>query len=208
MPQPCSIDFTGERPKLIHSERTIRLIAKDGRDEQLSDFCRRIIPSCNLNSALFNGHAQTAWTVVSSIGPSIYYKRWTFAAEEPAYAGHFTVDFVSCPPALLRRFEDEDVTQDPSGVGHTYLPPRTTYMTQHAFDALKSHDRKPVVIVLHGLSGGSYEAYVRYAVAPLVVTTGEQTGISGGEWEVSCDCRAVFITVASANGKGAGSSHQ
>ena len=194
MPRPWSKGPTGERPRFVHAEQTIRLTARDGEDERLSDLCRRIIPSCNLNLALFNGHAQTAWTVVSSEGPAIYYKRRTFAAEEPAYAGHFTVDFGSCPPALSRRFEDEEVIDDPTGVGHTYLPPRTTYITQRAFNALKSHDDKPVVIVLHGLSGGSYEAYVRYALAPLVVTTGEQRGISGGEWEVSFACRDTFLS--------------
>lgn len=184
MPRPWSIDPKGERPRYTHANQTIKLIAKDGSEEQLHDFCSRIIPPCNLNAALFNGHAQTAWTVVSPEGPSIYYKRRIFTAEDPTYGGHFAVDFVSCPPGLLRRFEDNDVSEDPTGVGHTYLPPRTTYLTQHAFNALKSQDDKPVVIVLHGLSGGSYEAYVRCALAPLVVTTGEAKGISGGEWEV------------------------
>lgn len=177
--------FTGEEPKLIHAKETSTCSADGSDSEQLHELCRRVVPRCTLNPALWNGHAQTAWTVVNSEAPVIYYKRRTFVAEDHTYAGHFAVDFVSCPPTLLRRFEDNDPQDDPTGIGHTYLPPRTSYFSQSAFDSLRSIDRKPVVIVLHGLSGGSYETYIRYALASLVVTTGEQKGISGGDWEVS-----------------------
>jgi predicted alpha/beta-fold hydrolase len=42
------------------------------------------------------------------------------------------------------------------------------------------------LICLHGLSGGSYETYVRHVLAPLVEETplGKKAGgLSGGEWE-------------------------
>jgi predicted alpha/beta-fold hydrolase len=47
------------------------------------------------------------------------------------------------------------------------LPERTTFFTEKEFAALTSDDRKPMLVVLHGLSGGSHEPYVRQVVKPL-----------------------------------------
>ena len=75
------------------------------------------------------------------------------------------------------------------GVGHTSLPPRTTYFTDKEFENLAAEDTKPLLISLHGLSGGSYEVYLRHVLAPLVAPTieGEKKGLSGGDW----DCLVV-----------------
>ena len=53
----------------------------------------------------------------------------------------------------------------------TTLPPRTTAYTPQEFEALGApddDDQTPMVVVLHGLSGGSHEAYLRAALRPLV----------------------------------------
>lgn len=42
-----------------------------------------------------------------------------------------------------------------------YLPPRTEYLNPEHEHKLLSDDSKPLVIALHGLSGGSYESYIR-----------------------------------------------
>lgn len=92
------------------------------------------------------------WTAVKGTDIPIYYKRHVFSAELPEYRGTFAVDFV-VPP-----YTDTDTT----------LPPRTTYYTSSEFAVLGSDDEKPMLIVLHGLSGGSYEIYLRSAIRPLV----------------------------------------
>ena len=82
----------------------------------------------------------------------IYYKRRIFSAEDPSFAGTFAVDFVVKP----------NVGTDES------LPPRTTYYKDVEFDEIGSMDTKPMLVVLHGLSGGSHEIYLRHVMRPIV----------------------------------------
>ena len=125
-------------------------------------------------------------------GPAVHYKRRVFEAEDPAFEGYFAVDYVVAPPpkepgkkAADGGPEDQGLREDPMGIGHTSLPPRTTYFANKEFENLGSDDTKPLLITLHGLSGGSHEVYLRHVIAPLVETAGnhEGMGISGGEWE-------------------------
>lgn len=102
---------------------------------------------------------QTFATALKAEGPPVYYKRKIFEQEDKNYAGTFAVDFVVEPNS------DHDDT----------LPPRTTYYDDHAFSGIASTDSKPMLVALHGLSGGSYEIYLRHVLAPL---------IGDGGWEV------------------------
>lgn len=200
-PGSCKITYT-------HSETPLVLKKKNGPQRALSEICKDAIPPCNLNPFLFNGHLQTFWTAAKFDGPAIHYKRRVFEQEDPAFKGHFTVDFVVSPPASSGMAEDggpEDagLREDPVGVGHLSLPPRTTYFTNKEFDGLASEDTKPLLVTLHGLSGGSYENYLRYVLEPLVRASpeGEKTGgVSGGEWEAlvvnSRGCAGSKITTS------------
>jgi predicted alpha/beta-fold hydrolase len=186
-PGACDITYT-------HSDEPLTLPTKSGPSRALPSLIADAVPPCNLNPFLPNGHLQTFWTAMKFDGPPIHYKRRTFAASKDSFAGHFTVDFVTAapPPASSERdaegniAHDKGLTEDPVGVGHHYLPPRTTYFSDAAFDALGADDGKPLLICLHGLSGGSYETYLRHVLAPLVAETPEGAkagGLSGGEWE-------------------------
>jgi uncharacterized protein len=143
-----------------HGPRTITLqtrnetSARNGssKDISFSDLCKSITPPCHLNPLLFNGHLQTFWTVAKNQDVPIYYKRHIFEHEDPTYAGTFTVDFAVAP----------NHDSDPS------LLPRTTYFTDSEFSKIASRDEKPMLVVLHGLSGGSHELYLRHAIAPLL----------------------------------------
>ncbi|KAK5045595.1 hypothetical protein LTR16_011372, partial [Cryomyces antarcticus] len=95
----------------------------------------------------------TAYTAIKEEGPPIIYKRKIFNAEDPDFAGTFAVDFV---------VHDASKEQDDS------LPPRTTYYSDDEFAEIRSLDSKPMLISLHGLSGGSHEIYLRHVLAPLV----------------------------------------
>ena len=48
------------------------------------------------------------------------------------------------------------------------LPPRTTFYKDAEFQDIGSRDNKPMLVVLHGLSGGSHEIYLRSVLRPLV----------------------------------------
>ena len=86
-----------------------------------------------------------------------------------------------------------------SGEGKLY--PRTTYFTEDEWKqegaGAGSLDRKPMLVVLHGLSGGSHEVYLRHVIAPLVPhgtkdassspVIGEAEGGSGTRTEETTD---------------------
>lgn len=147
------------RTSFHHAGDTVTLPLRSGEYASLSDFCKSVTPPCHLNPLLFNGHLQTAWTVVKAAGPPISYKRRIFNAEDARFAGTFAVDFV--------------VSAEPDQPDTT-LPPRTTYFTDKEFQGLASEDTRPLLITLHGLSGGSHEIYLRHVLAPLVANTGDR----------------------------------
>ncbi|EAW08659.1 putative hydrolase, alpha/beta fold family [Aspergillus clavatus NRRL 1] len=168
------------RLSFFHSKDNKLLLTKksgeSGVKEQvtLTDVCRASTPAkCHLNPLLFNGHLQTAWTVAQFDDVPVYYKRKMFDADSAMLKGHFAVDFVVEPYEMPKNeCEITDKARQytlPSG-----LPERTTFFTEEEFKALPSDDTKPMLVLLHGLSGGSHEIYLRHVLAPL---------IADGSWE-------------------------
>jgi uncharacterized protein len=143
-----------------HAASPLEVQGKDGQLTDLVKICEKTVPPCQMNPLLFNGHIQTFWTATKQHGPPVYYKRKLFTADDKTYAGTFAVDFVT---------EPNEETDDS-------LPPRTTYFTDEEAENLGSDDSKPHLVVLHGLSGGSHEIYLRHCIAPLV---------ADGRWEVT-----------------------
>lgn len=139
-----------------HARKSLPIQLKDGKHTSFADLCKSIMPPCNLNPFIFNGHLQTMWTVLKSQDIPVYYKRHIFENEDPVYTGSYAADFV------VRPYEGVD----PS------LPERTTYFSEKEFEAIGSSDSRPMLVVLHGLSGGSHELYLRHVLAPLISEQG------------------------------------
>ncbi|CAI7621589.1 hypothetical protein N7533_013136 [Penicillium manginii] len=144
-------------------------VSKSGTKEQTSlvDICRDATPeSCNLNPFLFNGHLQTVWTTLKHDNVPVYYKRKMFESETPMFAGSYAIDFAvrpyDMPPSGELTDQARKYTQ-PDG-----LPPRTSFYSEEELSTLPSDDTKPMLVLLHGLSGGSHEVYLRHILAPLV----------------------------------------
>jgi predicted alpha/beta-fold hydrolase len=137
----------------IHSSSPLELKNKDGTSTDLLKICEESTPPCRLNPLLFNGHLQTAYTTVKNDGPPIFYKRKIFEAEDPAFQGSYAVDFVVHVPHT-------EVDES--------LPIRTVTYTDEEFEGIASLDNRPMLVALHGLSGGSYEIYLKHVLAPLV----------------------------------------
>ncbi|KAB5563173.1 Alpha/Beta hydrolase protein [Coniochaeta sp. 2T2.1] len=134
------------------SPKPLVLEQKDGSLTTLRDVCERATPPCQLNPLLFNSHLQTMWTAVNTTAPHIHYRRKIFDANHKTYNGTFAVDFAVDP------HDDVDET----------LPERTAYFSEDEFANIGSDDSRPMLIVLHGLSGGSHEVYLRHAIQPLL----------------------------------------
>ncbi|KAF2146125.1 uncharacterized protein K452DRAFT_263711 [Aplosporella prunicola CBS 121167] len=146
------------RTTYYNSPNPVNLKTKSGDAVSLPDLVKQVTPPCRLNPLLFNGHLQTAYTTVKGADVPVTYKRKIFESDDPRYAGTFAVDFV-------HRIASDGVDDS--------LPPRTTYYTDQEFGEVGSDDSKPMLVTLHGLSGGSHEIYLRHVLAPL---TNEQGG--------------------------------
>ncbi|KAI1169102.1 carboxylesterase-like protein [Nemania serpens] len=148
----ASIDFTT-------APKSLALKDVEGKPTSLLQVCRDTVPPCNLNPLLFNGHLQTVWTAAKAHGPPVHYKRRIFEADHAKFNGTFAVDFVTKPST------DSDES----------LPPRTTYFSKEELANMGSDDARPMLVVLHGLTGGSHEVYLRHAIESLV---------EDGKWEI------------------------
>lgn len=146
------------RLSFYHHPKPIALIRESGEPTDLVEACKSVTPECYLNPFLFNGHLQTIWTVTSKEGPPIIYRRKIFESDDTRYPGQFAVDFVAHKPS--ERVDDS-------------LPPRTNYFTDAEWQQLQqNNDSRPMLVTLHGLSGGSQEVYLRHVIAPLVSDDG------------------------------------
>lgn len=136
---------------------------------KLIDLVREATPStCKLNPFLFNGHLQTGYTTIKETNEiPIYYKRKIFEQEIPSLAGQFAVDFVV--PAYPKTTDPEATDEARKYTLPSGLPARTTFFSKDELAALPSNDSKPMLVALHGLTGGSHEVYLRAALAPLVL---------------------------------------
>lgn len=146
----------------------------------LKDLVRSATPPCHLTPLIPGGHLQTIWSVGANTDVPIYYRRRVFSSIHPRVKGTFTVDFV-CEREDQMVDGDGDAahikenprgmkTNNPGTHGSGYLPPRTVPFTREAWDEFDkgSDDDTPMLIALHGLSGGSYELYLREGIWPLI----------------------------------------
>lgn len=111
----------------------------------------------------------------------IYYKRRVFEADDPAFVGTFAVDFVVSP------YQGTDEA----------LPPRTTYYSDDEVDEIGSLDDKPMLVALHGLSGGSHEMYLRAVMRPIVKEGWEAVVINSRGCAKSAITSTVFYNARS-----------
>jgi len=173
--------FRSTTPSLHHAARTVCLKTHSNEFVSLSNFATPLIPPYHGNPLLFNAHLQTAWTVTKFDDPfTIHYARRHFV--HPVDGGHFAVDFVTS------EFPESESPDD--------LPARTRHMSASELEwqSAGSPDSRPVLIALHGLSGGSHEVYLR------AVLHGLLTGPSGGDWE-ACVVNARGCAMSSISSK-------
>jgi predicted alpha/beta-fold hydrolase len=163
--------FHAKDNKLVLTKKS----SQSGTKEQttLVDLCRDATPdTCHLNPLLFNGHLQTMYTVLKHDNVPVYYKRKVFEADSAMFSGTYAIDFVVKPYEMPPEGELTDQARkytQPSG-----LPTRTSFYSEEEFAGIASNDTKPMLVVLHGLSGGSHEVYLRHVLSPLV---------ADGAWE-------------------------
>lgn len=134
-----------------------------------------------INPLLSSGHTQTAYTALHKFenqdkvnykreiiniepktytlpnGEQLYYDQWkgesTIALDYAISKSKFNTD------PNHETFKPESQTKE--------LPPRTEYKNPEE-NLIDDTDDKPLLVVLHGLAGGSYEAYLRAVVDTII----------------------------------------
>lgn len=110
---------------------------------------------------LRSGHLQTVYAVASNLSDAdrVYYARKLLTMEDGGTVG---LDFILESEAQYKKGleVDESLRQRKDYVKN--LPPRIRYMrADEEPELLSSDDDRPMLISLHGLSGGSQESYLR-----------------------------------------------
>ncbi|KAL6825331.1 Alpha/Beta hydrolase protein [Trichoderma camerunense] len=143
-----------------HHSSSLNLTPKNENPINWADICKNAIPSTYTRPMFFNGHVQTIRILLDNPELPIYYKRWMFQQSNKLFEGEFAVDFA------IRSLQDSG-GQSPLEI--------TTMFTKEEFENIGSLDSRPMLVVLHGMNGGSGEAYLRRSLMPF---------INGGEeWE-------------------------
>ncbi|KAK6541799.1 hypothetical protein TWF694_007580 [Orbilia ellipsospora] len=144
--------------------------SESGDTESLVSVAKSTIPPYYPNPLLRSGHLQTCAILFASDNVQIHYKRHVLSADSPdgSDTGTFSIDVVVPPPSTPEVVATPSkkvlLESDPE-----YFPPRTSFFTNEEFEAWGSSDEtNPIVVALHGLSGGSHETYVRLSLEPLV----------------------------------------
>ncbi|SCU95880.1 LAMI_0F04214g1_1 [Lachancea mirantina] len=155
-------DFLHYVPFFSHVKQTksdeLLKFKKCGESTDMSTIIDRFCPEFSDNSMqLFNpvlcsGHLQTIYAALRSFEEidQVYYKRLVVKYCD---GGEGTADFA------VDAFED-DAGYVPSTQRNALLP-QYAFFTPEESKAFTSQDDKPLLIVLHGLTGGSHESYVR-----------------------------------------------
>lgn len=150
-----------QRVSFHHSPESYQLVQNDDTQISLAEFCKQCTPPhCSLSLFLFNGHLQTAWTQREEAKETIYYKRKIFESNHELYKGQFSVDFMVAPYV-------KDGTFSQAREGERL--PAHTEMFKAGEDVrfLSEKDSSPILLVLHGMSGGSDEPYIRRVLAAI-----------------------------------------
>ncbi|KAA8913558.1 hypothetical protein TRICI_003162 [Trichomonascus ciferrii] len=156
-----------------HGEKTVKLPLKegDGGHISLDRLIAEKVPQLKEGSwfwqspLLGNGHLQTIYGTMAANDhiDRVYYGRRLVTWDDDGST--VSVDYVIDPPKS-RAAWDEALKYCPIPDPPPY-PVRTRYLTEDEIADLRTKEDKPLAIVLHGMSGGSHESYVRAMVSTL-----------------------------------------
>lgn len=166
------------------AQKPIKLADKDGKLSTVLQIILQSVPELKEGASFWThpllptGHLQTVYTVLNKFEnvDRVHYKRRLLTVENVRYPvggeflkydqwngkSTFCIDY-AVPESMdddnHERFRPESQTKE--------LPPRTQYLDPELEDGLLADESKPLMICLHGLSGGSYELYIRAFVSQI-----------------------------------------
>lgn len=165
------------------AEHSVSLNGKNVDSLKFTDIVQHSLPIINasnklwLNPLLFNGTLQTLYYAGASSKEKfpIYYGRELFTYAD---GGICSLDWTIPTPSSKSEFTK--LYQETLPEGSPKLHPRTRYFTADELSARTKHDQSgatPIVVVCHGLGGGSHEPLIRNLAENLNTKT-------NNEWDV------------------------
>lgn len=155
------VGFRGTIESHHHTE-TVKLPLKDGQDGTAVIPFNELVNSVGLKDksrfylhpAYWSGDIQTLalYFTDCSRNYQVYYGRRVITLEDGAT---LSADFVLPPPASEEEFMAKVPDHHPEGWPR--LHPRTRFLSPQELEQQGSDDTKPILIISHGLGGGSHE---------------------------------------------------
>ncbi|SCU91920.1 LAMI_0E07910g1_1 [Lachancea mirantina] len=188
---PFHWGFRGTVDQVFNPDGTVPLKLKNGQELQLHDFISKEVPALadrsqfELNPYLFTGYLQTMYLFGADFSKSnlAFYGREIVNFSD---GGISTADWLKSGweskyglDKASGKFNREKFAEDASATHPESWPrlhPRTRFLTSPELEETHQSE-KPLVVILHGLSGGSHELICR-ALALQIAQ------ISGGKFDV------------------------
>lgn len=186
---PAHWGYNGTITQHIGQEGTVKLQKKDGTEEQLHELISKEVPNLadgakfQLHPMLFTGILQTMYLAAGDFSKkfNVFYGRELFELSDSGIA---SVDWVrndwkkdyEFDPATgsynKQKLAEDGAKTHPEGWPR--LHPRTRYMTEDEKKGLLDDTSKPLIIVMHGLAGGSHEPIIRSLTEQLSTISDEK----------------------------------
>lgn len=152
--------------------RPVQLHLKNGKKLSFTNLVQEVTGLKNGDSVWFNplktlNHVQTVMASQNDLhgADRVYYARRMVDFEDGV---QIAADYVITAPKTADEKAAWKKSLDYKPEENTpKFPVRTRYKVPAEVEADRSDDSKPMLIVLHGLTGGSYESYVRAVVAKI-----------------------------------------
>lgn len=164
----------------IVSEVPIKFKGENSQEATFSEIFSTKVPELSKGSSFWynpllpSGNFQTAYTGLRTFESAdrIHYKRhiltvdlqnkfYEVEGEKLKYDDWEGRSTIAVDYVVSEELNDADHEKYRPLSQTKQLPPRTEYLNPALEHELLSDDSKPLVIALHGLSGGSYESYIR-----------------------------------------------
>ncbi|CDO95176.1 unnamed protein product [Kluyveromyces dobzhanskii CBS 2104] len=173
---PFHWGYNGTVTQHIGKRGTVKLQKKDGSEAQFDELISREVVGLKngarfqLNPLIFTGILQTMYLAGGDFSKkfSVFYGRELFELSDHGIA---SVDWVrndwktsyELDPST-GKYNKEKIIEDGKKThpeGWPRLHPRTRYMDEEEKETLLNDTSKPLIIVMHGLAGGSHEPIIR-----------------------------------------------
>ncbi|KAL6941662.1 hypothetical protein ACO0RG_002799 [Hanseniaspora osmophila] len=160
--------------KHVKSNSMVELDLQNGDKIKFDEFVKKYVPGVDdnahfkLNPKLFTGYLQSMYLTAGDFSKSfqVFYGREIFKFKDGGVAScdYVMNDVWDKKYFSEGKYDKEAFKKDEAAThleGWPRLHPRTRHLTEEELDQVNGEHEKPLLIIMHGLCGGSFEAIIR-----------------------------------------------